>query len=171
MMRRRITICGGALVALLLSGCSTTLQTTSGVDWLGAIPPAAQASSDIDQRVREVANVEPILRFPARIGLARIGQENSRPSLIPPPPEEAKAWVDLGEDLGPEYGEFVPISPLIAAMLAPPHAANARTDMIKDTLEMIRLAAARQHLDAVLIYEVDGTANSKNRMTTVSGTT
>jgi len=132
------------------------------MDWLGAIPPGAQASSDIDQRVREVANVEPILRFPARIGLARIGQENSRPTLIPPPAEEAKAWVDLAEDLGPEYGEFVPISPLIAAMLAPPHASNARTDMIKDTLEMIRLAAARQHLDAVLIYEVDGTADSKN---------
>jgi len=109
------------------------------MDWLGAIPPATRVSSDIDQRVREVANVEPILRFPARIGLARIGIENSRPTLIPPPAEEAKAWVDLAEDLGPEYGEFVPISPLIAAMLAPPHPSNTRTDMIKDTLEMLRL--------------------------------
>jgi hypothetical protein len=162
MTRLTVRMYRGVLFALLLSGCSTTLQTTSGMQWLGAIPPSTQVSSDIDQRVREVANVEPILRFPARIGLARIGQENSRPALIPTPAEEAKAWVDLAEDLGPEYGEFVPISPLIAAMVSPPHPANVRTDMIKDTLEMIRLAAARQHLNAVLIYEVDGTADSKN---------
>jgi hypothetical protein len=132
------------------------------MDWLRAIPPASQTPSTIDERVREVANVEPLLRFPARIGLARIGWANSRPTLIPPPSEEAKAWVDLAEDLGPEYGEFVPISPLIAAMVAPDHPSNERTDMIKNTLETIRLAAARQHVDAVVIYEADATANSKN---------
>jgi hypothetical protein len=76
--------------------------------------------------------------------------------------EEAKAWVGLAQDLGSGYGEFVPISPLIAAMVSQPRPANQRIDAVRETLEMIRLAAARQHLDAVMIYEVDATADSKN---------
>ena len=126
---------------------------------------------DIDQRVREVANVEPILRFPARIGLARIGNDHGHVAPAPPPSEEAQGWLDLADDLGPEYGEFVPISPLIAAMLAPAQRSNGRNDEIRDTLELIRLAAARQHLDAVMIYETDATADSKNNPLSIANWT
>jgi hypothetical protein len=113
--------------------------------------------------VREAADVEPILRFPARIGIARVGVDRGRTALVPTSTEEAKAWADLVEDLGPDYGELVPISPLIAAIVAsPPRPNYDRMDAIHDAVDMIRVTAARQHLDAVLIYEVDATADSKN---------
>jgi hypothetical protein len=51
---------------------------------------------------------------------------------------------------------------LIAAMLKAPEPVNQRIDIAQNLIETIRLAAARQHLDAVLIYEVDATADSKN---------
>lgn len=155
--------CALLLSFLLLTGCSVTTQTTSGMEWLGAIPPSVTPANDLDRGVRDVANVEPILRFPARIGLAKIGRDHfGPPTLLPLSGEEARTWAGLAEDLGPSYGEFVPISPLIAAMVSQAHPSNQRIDAIRETLEMIRLAAARQHLDAVMIYEVDATADSKN---------
>jgi hypothetical protein len=150
-----------ALLVFIVAGCGTTVQTTSGRDYLAAYPTSAVYGT-LDERVREVANVEPLLRFPGRLGLARIGLVNGRIGLTPVPSEEAKAWTDLADDLGPEYGNLVPISPLVAAMFAPVHSAADRLDAVRETLETVRLAAARQHLDAVLVYEVDATADSKN---------
>jgi len=145
---------------LLLSACSVfTTQASSGRDWLAAHPPQSVNLNpgDIDSAVREAAAVEPTLRFPARIGIARL--DRARLSAIPI--DEGKAWTDTANRLGAGYGEFVPISPLIAAMLEPVRDPDARVDPVRGAVEDIRLAAARQHLDAVIIYEVDASADTR----------
>jgi hypothetical protein len=152
--------------ALMLSACSYMTQTTSGRDWLAAYPAARTADAkagDIDAEVRQVAAVEPTLRFPARIGLVRIGQAapySFAAEIEPPTADEAKMWNEVAGRLGGGYGEFVPVSPLIAAMLMPNEQPASRETGTRRTIEEIRLAAARQHLDAVLVYEVDGTADA-----------
>ena len=153
-----------AVFAAALAGCSAYTQTSSGQDWLAAYPPAAAhaGGGDIDARVRAVAAVEPTLRFPARIGIARIGKQGNFPGLVPPSAAEAQIWGQLSAKLGPGFGSFVPISPLIAAMVEEPQAAPSTYApyQSRHLVDTIRLAAARQHLDAVLIYEVDATADS-----------
>lgn len=147
---------------ILLGACSFDTQTTSGRDWLAAAPQSkntAGPSGGIDAQVRSVAAVEPTLRFPARIGIARV----DRGGLAAMPADEAEHWTKTAADLGPGFGEFVPVSPMIAAMVEqPPFIEGDRTSVERHTIDTIRLAAARQHLDAVLIYEVDGTADAKN---------
>ncbi|HEY2071885.1 MAG TPA: hypothetical protein VGG48_20160 [Rhizomicrobium sp.] len=141
-------------VLLVLAGCGYNTQTTSGHDWLAAEPaPKGLPTTDIDARVRQAAAVEPTLRFPARIGIARI----EHGSLSPIPAGEAQVWTESAGRLGEAYGEFVPVSPLIAAMFNEQNVSHRIS--VRDTLESIRLAAARQHLDAVLIYEIDATAD------------
>jgi hypothetical protein len=157
------------LVAIVLCGCSAYTQTTSGRGWLDAYQssPANQVGNgpdDIDARVRQAGAVEPMLRFPARIGIVRIGQTNFQPALIAMPQNEASAWVAAKDRLGDSFGEFIPISPLIAAMMEPDIkvAPTDRVGAARHLLDTIRLAAARQHLDAVLIYEVDATTDQKS---------
>ena len=166
---RTARLAGLGLLALL-AGCGNTVQTTSGADFIAARPewsarfaarPAdgpttnlsGRAPSAVDRAVFEAANAEPLLRFPARIGLARL----QRGSLTSVPQEEADAWVELVRARGAAYGEFVPVSPLIAQLTAVP-AADGTAPAPVDT---IRIGAARQHLDAVLIYEVSGTARDQ----------
>lgn len=143
---------------VLLAACSTHVQTTSGADYLARYDaPLAAASGEgrsLDELVREAAAVEPTLTFPARFGIARI--ENGRLGAIPP--AEAALWQELAAGLGPRVGEFVPVDPLGAAFTAESlgytgHDAGALA-------ATIRLGAARQHLDAVLVYAVDTTARS-----------
>ncbi len=67
--------------------------------------------------------------------------------------------------LGPGFGQFVPISPMIASMVEENIPANQMLDQMaaaRHLIETIRLAAARQHLDAVLVYEVDATADARS---------
>jgi hypothetical protein len=164
-----------AVLAAALAGCSTYTQTSSGQDWLAAYPPAAAhatgGSGDIDARVRAVAAVEPTLRFPARIGIARIGKQGYQPGLVPPSAAEAQIWGQLSAKLGPGFGSFVPISPLIAAMVEEPSAGPPATYaayQARHLVDTIRLAAARQHLDAVLIYEVDATADAHSNALSIA---
>jgi len=152
-------------LSLLLCGCSTLTQTTSGQDWLRqyqAMP--ATGSDDIDAKVRQAGAVEPTLRFPARIGIARIGNDRWQATLQPIPEQEAAAWMAAKERLGTGFGEFVPISPLVAAMVEPgvSISPNQRVNSARHLIDTIRIAAARQHLDAVLIYEVAATADQKS---------
>jgi hypothetical protein len=104
--------------------------------------------------VAEVAAVEPALQFPARLGLARIEHGN----LTEIPAAEKQAWLDLREKLGPSFGEFIPLSTFVAEMVytAQPTRRDgfASNSTLRETIDRIRLGAARQHLDAVLIYEV-----------------
>ena len=139
-----------AIIVLLLgSGCGNTVQTSSGEAYLAKAGGGTVTDGDI---VR-AASVEPALRFPARIGLARI--ERGRLTAIPA--GEQPAWRELAVRLGPGYGEFVPVSPLIAAFAsnAEPQTSFQRPeDAVRRVVGEIRQGAARQHVDAVLIYEV-----------------
>jgi hypothetical protein len=160
--------------ASLLAGCEASTQTTSGRAWLAAYPsapPAGSNTGNIDARVRAVAAVEPLLRFPARIGIARVGKVDEGryfaqwPGLVALPAAEAKSWAALRDRLGPGFGQFVPISPMIASMVeenVPPNQMLDQMAAARHLIETIRLAAARQHLDAVLVYEVDATADARS---------
>lgn len=157
-MRHRVAVLPA--VVLFLAGCAHTTQLTSGSEYIDRYPdpPLSMAQQytpdrDVDREVLETANVEPMLRFPARIGLVRIEQGE----IANVPAGEVAAWRGCAARLGETFGEFVPVSPLIAGMVYPsespqrPESAAMQTD---ELIRKIRLGAARQHLDIVLIYEV-----------------
>ena len=142
-----------ALSATLLSACETTTQYTSGQDYLARYDNAPKANTlnnnrPIDNEIRSIAAVEPDIRFPARIGLARI----DRGSLASVPFDEAEQWRSMAASLGPSFGDFIPVSPLIAASVDRPKYNRHTTSF--DIMSHIRKGAARQHIDYVLIYEV-----------------
>ena len=133
-----------------IAACTSSIQTTSGADYLarydGSYEVAGGAcGSDTDADVKRIAAIEPDLHFPARIGLARIGP---RGNLAPVPASELAIWGDLATSLGEAYGEFVPVSPMIAAMVSDEGEGSSR-----EVIDHIRRGAARQHLDYVLVYE------------------
>jgi hypothetical protein len=149
------------LIALtMLVSCGFYTQTTSGKEYLkkhnstNASPE--QGDKNFDQELIKAANVEPSLTFPARIGLARI--DGGQLSAVPG--DEIELWMKTAENLGTDFGEFVPLSPLVASAVNSEVAAIDRVDSV---MQKIRLGAARQHMDAVLIYEayssVDETSN------------
>ncbi len=136
-------------LTLFAGACTHNTQTTSGADYLkryqqGNYKVTATASS-IDLDIMNIAAIEPNLRFPARIGLARI--ENGRLTSVPA--DEAVLWQDMAERQGDRYGEFVPVSPLIASMVRSTDKSN-----LENVVNTIRKGAARQHVDYVLTYEV-----------------
>ena len=158
--------------ALVLTSCSHTAQTTSGAEYLAAAPQLRISNDGFEERLRAAAGVEPLLQFPARIGLARIAENGCRAVLVSPPAEEGDAWLDVAERLGPDYGKFVPISPLIAELVAPATKQNCyHTDSARDIVGTIRLAAARQHVDVVMIYEVDATADTRRNPLSIANWT
>ncbi|MCR9270804.1 MAG: hypothetical protein NXH72_12510 [Hyphomonadaceae bacterium] len=146
-------------VVFALGACATSLQTTSGADYLARYDASHEiangAPTDVDDDVRRIAAIEPNLNFPARIGLARI----DRGALTALPVDEARIWQDLAAEMGPDYGEFVPVSPLIASMVGEPAAPGM--DRAAAIIANIRRGAARQHLDYVLTYEVGSSHNEK----------
>jgi hypothetical protein len=165
-------------LSIALAGCSRTVQTTSGQEYLSQYssvpiaPPVRVKSTDgtiveeiksIDQLVREAAAVEPVLKFPARIGLARIDGG----SLTTIPAGEAEMWDKTREKLGSSFGEFVPVNPMLARMVAenPISRYGAHAHGV---IDVIRLGAAREHLDAVLIYEVFSKENSRSNILQVA---
>ncbi|MEL6857082.1 MAG: hypothetical protein AAFO74_01770 [Pseudomonadota bacterium] len=149
-MPRHSLICAAAL--LWLGACTSSIQTTSGADYLARYDASHEAAngvqSDVDADIREIAAIEPNLLFPARIGLARF-QHGKLTTL---PEDEARIWQDAIQSAGGEFGEIVPVSPLIAALVeeAPARGSNPAVAAIGN----IRRGAARQHLDYVLAYEV-----------------
>lgn len=157
--------------AMFLGACASTVQTSSGRDYLSGYDTAGAAGPQVDAAVREAAAVEPQLRFPAKIGLARIANDgNWRSDLSVVPPDEAAAWARIAGSLGPPFGEFVPISPLIAEMVAPATTAH-ETGTVATIVRKIRLAAARQHVDAVIVYETFGTAKSEGNLLAIGDLT
>lgn len=148
MIKQAIIVAGLVCLVLLLAACASSVQTTSESDTLGgyAAKAAVAKGQAIDPVARQSALSEPALRFPARIGLARL--ENG--VVSPLPQDEAEAWLVMVKDLGPGWGEFVPLSPLELA----PAGVCCHPPYIATTMSGIRRSAARQHLDAVLIYEV-----------------
>lgn len=154
----RLTLVG-LVAALAMGACTSTLQTTSGADYLARYDASHEIANgvptDVDEDVRRIAAIEPTLIFPARIGLARI----QRGTLTAMPADEAKIWQSLAEELGTEHGELIPVSPLIASMVREkrPQGMDRSAAVIAD----IRRGAARQHLDYVLAYEVSARRQEK----------
>lgn len=144
-------------ILVILTGCNYTTQTTSGNDYLSQYSTgSAVGSSEIDEEVRKIASVEPNLHFPARIGLVKL--YNGK--MMNLSAQEAEAWTELKTELGSEFGEFVPVSHLVAeSVYARPHATN-QVDHASELIRKVRLGSARQHLDVVLIYEVFSTSKS-----------
>ena len=151
-----------AAFTLLLAACSNATQTTSGSDYLKryADQVGPETAAALDPAIREAAAFEPALAFPARIGVARI--EDGR--FTPIPPAEAAAWAGLAKRLGPEFGELMPVSPLVMVIAGATAGQHCRDHIycLQQTVRDIRIAAARQHLDVVLIYEVFGNSRSKS---------
>lgn len=171
----RVSLILVPVLALAMAGCSYAVQTTSGADYLSGYSESGLIEEDkIDQRVREVAAIEPNLQFPARIGLARI----DRGGLSPIPSAEAGAWAAAAERLGPTFGTFVPVNRLIAEIVAPqapsprgridPRFQDDSVDGLRRVVEQIRLGAARQHLDAVLIYQTHYTADTTDNLLSIA---
>jgi len=146
--------------AILASCVSHNIQTSSGKEYLSKYPPQNQwqvsedlVDKDLDAQVAKVAAIEPVLHFPARIGITRIEHGD----ISPMSQAEADMWFATAKELGPSFGEFVPVSRLIAEMVyIPPTPQKFQTNQIQKIIRKIRLAAARQHLDVVLLYEVYG---------------
>lgn len=169
--RRLVSLALTAGLAGLLAACGHQVQTTSGSKYLAAYESGDGAKAAADAEIAAAANVEPQLRFPARIGLARIGADG----LAPVPAAEAESWRALAGRLGGGYGAFVPVSPLIAALATPegeePQARQVcgyfgclenAADRLARVVRQVRLGAARQHLDAVLIYEAFGSSEESS---------
>ncbi len=173
------------VLSLLIAGCSANAQYSSGKSYLSryeAVKPAKQRRARIKQNrsfsdqygrqvvvldnsnspspvalsldaaVREAADVEPILQFPANIGIARIA--NGRLSRIPA--AEGELLFDALGEAG-RYGTFVPVDPATAALAKQSITEGWQHD---GTMATIRIGAARQHLDAVLVYEVGARGGS-----------
>ncbi len=175
----------GAMLGLVsaLAACVHGSQTTSGSRYLAKYDAAGGVPAAItDAQIVAAADVEPTLAFPARIGLARI--DLGRLSAVPA--EEAKIWQDLAGRLGSSWGQFVPVSPLVAALASAETGTSACRprspayegrrerkpavdfDCLRETLQTIRLGAARQHLDAVLIYESFGKSQNRSNFLAVT---
>lgn len=149
-----------------LAACGNNIQTSSGADYLSKHPLVTNpADGDInpasDQAVLAAASVEPILRFPARIGIARIESQQ----LATIPPDELAIWAEVAGRHS-EIGEFVPVSPLVAEFTAESVQPYPSRDLYRRTVGelvgTIRLGAARQHVDAVLVYGVAASSRSAN---------
>jgi len=148
------------IAALALSACATTTQYTSGQDYLARYNSNSANSGQtklnsnpaIDAEIREIAAIEPNLHFPARIGLARI----EHGQLIGVPQDEAGYWRDAAEDLGHGFGQFIPVSPLVAEMVG-----STEPHYKRNVVNHIRRGAARQHLDYVIAYEVNHKSDSQ----------
>lgn len=148
-------------LALALTACETNSQYTSGAEYLSRYTDTSLTGTDssatTDIAVREIAAIEPNLRFPARIGLARIGEYKR---LVSVPMDEAQAWRTAAETLGAGFGDLVPVSPLVANMVSTQNGKNGA-----EVIDHIRRGAARQHLDYVIAYEVaDKTESDGNAL-------
>jgi hypothetical protein len=128
-----------ALILLaLLPACSPSFQTSSGSDYLAA----RSFAGDNAAALNAIAATEPQLTFPARIGIARV----VRGALTATPADEAALWDGLmNRTRG--FGEFVPLSPLMAGLSG----GSAPFD-----LDAARAMGARQHLDYILFVDVSG---------------
>ena len=119
--------------AALLAACSPSFQTTSGAEFIAARP------GFIDPEIAAAAAVEPDLRFPARIGVARLTSYG-------------RLSIPSGEEMA-TFGQIAAISQLGAVVPLTSFAFDverhgSRLDQID-----LREIAARQHADYLLIYQ------------------
>ena len=165
------------LIPLLLTACTSHIQTTSGKSYLERYqntpanqedtqPGDSNTGKSIEQLITKVASVEPVLKFPARIGLARIDQGQ----LSNIPDKEMEAWAKNRNNLSKGFGEFVPLNTMIAKMVTD-SVTQRNSYQNYEVMNMIRLGAARQHLDAVLIYETYSRTDTQSNILSVANLT
>ena len=155
-MKNRTIQIGIIITLTIVSiGCqSHSVQITSGKKYLSNYAhydtPETNAS-DLNEEIKSIARVEPSIHFPSRIGLVKLF--NGRISNLTA--DEIEAWEKSRNSMGSQFGEFIPVSPMIAEMVYIPRNTNSKSK-VKSTevFRKIRLGAARQHLDHVLVYEV-----------------
>ena len=161
-----------SIFVFFLTACSHYIQTSSGADYLAKnhLPvtkqKTGQAETSIEDRIRQAAEIEPTLKFPARIGLVKL----HRGSIANISPEEAKTWLALKESLGDSYGEIIPINPLVAALATGKVPTSIHHDT-SNTVNRVRLAAATQHLDAVLMYELKENTEENSNILSITNLT
>lgn len=156
-MRPMVGKCLSVSLALVLGACSATTQTSSGSNYLAAYPPPRAAPPSLpagrplslDEEVARAAAIEPMAHFPMKIGLVRV--EHGGISAIPE--AEGKMWQELAGKLGGTYGHLEMLDPLVAEFAEQAAGAPPNGGSLQNLVRRIRLGAARQHLDTVLIYE------------------
>ena len=155
-MKNKATQIGLLLVLSLASiGCqSHSVQMTSGKKYLSNYTnydATETNASDLNEEVKAIASIEPSIQFPSRIGLVKLF--NGRITNLSV--EEIEAWEELRRTMGATFGDFIPVSPMIAEMVYTPRETNSKSKgNPSDIFRKVRLGAARQHLEHVLIYEV-----------------
>lgn len=155
-MKNRTILIGLLIILSLVSiGCqSHSVQMTSGKKYISdysQVEVKEANKTSTDKEVKLVAEIEPSLRFPARIGLVKI--YNGKITNLSP--EEVESWTKVKEEMGEKFGDFIPVSSMIAEMVY--SSQNRNTKRHGNPVEIfrkVRLGAARQHLDYVLVYEV-----------------
>ncbi|MDG0965611.1 MAG: hypothetical protein P8O23_11145 [Opitutales bacterium] len=155
-MKNRTILIGLLIILSLVSiGCqSHSVQMTSGKKYISdysEVEVKEANKTSTDKEVKLVAEIEPSLRFPARIGLVKI--YNGKITNLSP--EEVESWIKVKEEMGEKFGDFIPVSSMIAEMVY--SSQNRNTKRHGNPVEIfrkVRLGAARQHLDYVLVYEV-----------------
>jgi len=165
-------------VMTAITACESNVQTSSGTDYLARYSDgerqSVQGSNDIDALVAKAANIEPNLRFPAKIGLVKISNEwRHKKELAQIPADELDQWAEFANQQGDNFGSFVPLNLLVADLTAKSLIPRKDFRFNISVIDKIRLGAARQHMDAVLIYEtfskddVKGNALSLTNLTII----
>ena len=155
MKKRTIQI--GLLFALCLVsiGCqSHSVQMTSGKKYLSGYTSQGSTdanASDLNEEVKAMASIEPSIQFPARIGLVKLFNGRITNLTV----DEVEAWEESRAVMGSQFGDFIPVSPMVAEMVYTPKSTHGKSKTSpSDIFRKVCLGAARQHLDHVLIYEV-----------------
>ena len=143
------------ILSLVSIGCqSHSVQMTSGKKYLSNYTNhdvTETNASDLNEEVKAIASIEPSINFPSRIGLVKL--YNGRITNLSV--QEVEAWEELRSTMGSEFGDFIPVNPMIAEMVYTPRNTNSKSKSNpSEIFRKVRLGAARQHLDHVLIYEV-----------------
>ena len=157
MKKKKKIIQIGLLITLTIGsiGCqSHSVQMTSGKKYLSNYSnydPTETNASELNEEVKAIASIEPSIQFPSRIGLVKLF--NGRITNLSV--KEIEAWEESRSTMGATFGDFIPVSPMIAEMVFTPRKTNGKSkESPSDIFRKVRLGAARQHLDHVLIYEV-----------------
>lgn len=119
------------LTLALVTACSPTIQNTSGAAFLAARDTA------IDPEIAAAAAIEPDLQFPARIGIGRIGARRIEAMSV-----AEETALDAIQPNAARIGTFVPLDTFHTNLSS------------QGGIHAARLAAAKQHLDYVLLYKL-----------------
>ncbi|MEM8793663.1 MAG: hypothetical protein AAGE80_18750 [Pseudomonadota bacterium] len=150
-------------IGIAIAGCKgPSIQSSSVDDYLkrynqGVVSAEGTdplSTEGIDRQILAAANVSPNLTFPGRFGVARI--EKNR--IEPIPEDEFRHWKEMAEKFG-TFGELVPVNPVVASLVSATENECGSYWNACRAVNDIRMGAARQHLDAVLIYEVHANSN------------